>query len=73
VGTPYCVTVDVQTVGDPTKREVGDGRVTVRNRDSMGQIRVPITELESVCAALLAGTAWTTIAERHPSQPSAPG
>jgi glycyl-tRNA synthetase len=73
VGTPYCVTVDVQTVGDPTKREVGDGRVTVRDRDSMGQIRVPITELESVCAALLAGTAWTTIAERHPSQPSAPG
>ena len=42
VGTPYCVTVDVQTVGDPDKGETGDGRVTIRDRDSMGQVRVPI-------------------------------
>src|SRR4030095_12407796 len=29
VGTPYCVTVDVQTVGDSVKGEPGAGRVPV--------------------------------------------
>jgi glycyl-tRNA synthetase len=37
VGTPYCVTVDHQTKEDMT--------VTVRERDSMEQIRIPIAEL----------------------------
>jgi len=40
VGTPYCVTVDVQTVGDSDKGEPADGKVTIRDRDSMEQIRV---------------------------------
>ena len=39
VGTPYCVTVDFQTIEDNT--------VTIRERDSMKQIRLPIDELES--------------------------
>src|SRR5438105_10886260 len=38
VGTPYCVTVDVQTVGDPAKGEIGDRKATIRDRDSMEQI-----------------------------------
>jgi glycyl-tRNA synthetase len=58
VGTPYCVTVDVQTVGDSDKGEPGDGRVTVRDRDSMEQIRVPIPDLVAVLGALLSGGAW---------------
>jgi glycyl-tRNA synthetase len=37
IGTPYCVTVDFQTLDDQT--------VTVRERDQMSQIRVPISEL----------------------------
>jgi len=37
IGTPYCVTVDQQTLEDQT--------VTVRERDSMEQVRLPITEL----------------------------
>ncbi|MBV9020169.1 MAG: glycine--tRNA ligase, partial [Ktedonobacteraceae bacterium] len=37
IGTPYCVTVDFQTLEDQT--------VTVRERDSMAQIRLPIAEL----------------------------
>ncbi|MCR4562463.1 MAG: glycine--tRNA ligase [Bacilli bacterium] len=37
VGTPYCVTVDFQTLEDQT--------VTIRDRDSMQQIRLPITDL----------------------------
>lgn len=39
IGTPYCVTVDFDTVNDDT--------VTVRDRDSMEQIRLPISELEA--------------------------
>lgn len=36
-GTPYCVTVDHQSLEDRT--------VTLRDRDSMEQIRIPIAEL----------------------------
>ena len=37
IGTPFCVTVDFQTLDDQT--------VTVRERDGMTQIRLPIAEL----------------------------
>ncbi|HZS34451.1 MAG TPA: glycine--tRNA ligase, partial [Methylomirabilota bacterium] len=73
VGTPYCVTVDVQTVGDPARGEPGDGRVTIRDRDSMGQVRVPLGEVEAVLAELLAGTPWASAAARYPAQPVAGG
>ncbi len=67
VGTPYCVTVDVQTVGDPEKGEVGDQQVTIRDRDSMGQIRVPIGDLSAVFERLFGGEAWTSVAPRYPA------
>ena len=38
-GTPYCVTIDFDTLDDKA--------VTVRDRDSMDQIRVPIAELQA--------------------------
>jgi len=66
VGTPYCVTVDVKTVGDPDKGEAGDQRVTIRERDSMEQIRVPIVGLEGVFMRLLEGTAWADVAAEYP-------
>ena len=37
IGTPYCITVDFQSLDDDT--------VTVRDRDSMLQERVQINEL----------------------------
>jgi glycyl-tRNA synthetase len=37
LGTPYCVTIDFDTVTD--------GAVTVRERDSMAQDRVAIDQL----------------------------
>jgi glycyl-tRNA synthetase len=37
VGTPYCVTFDFQSLED--------NAVTVRERDSMGQVRLPIADL----------------------------
>jgi glycyl-tRNA synthetase (class II) len=59
--------VDVQTVGDVGRGEAGDGKVTVRDRDSMEQIRVPIPALTGVLAGLLAGEAWAAAAARHPA------
>ena len=45
IGTPYCITVDFDTVGDAEKE--GDNCVTVRDRDTMEQVRLPISELKS--------------------------
>ncbi len=45
IGTPFCVTVDFETVGD--ENTPADNCVTVRDRDSMEQVRIPVTELVS--------------------------
>ena len=52
IGTPFCVTVDFDTVGDDTKP--GDGCVTVRDRDTMKQVRMPMDQLESYIRSKLA-------------------
>ena len=44
IGTPLCITVDFQTVGDETTE--ADNCVTVRDRDTMEQVRIPIAELK---------------------------
>ena len=45
IGTPYCITVDFQTVGD--ENTPADNAVTLRDRDTMEQVRVPISELKN--------------------------
>jgi glycyl-tRNA synthetase len=70
VGTPYCVTVDVQTVGDDGTGEAGDGRGTIRDRDSMQQIRVSVAALADVLGELLGGTAWGNVAARFSATPA---
>jgi glycyl-tRNA synthetase len=40
IGTPYCITIDYETLEDNT--------VTIRDRDSMEQKRVSIEELEDL-------------------------
>ena len=40
IGTPYCVTVDFDSLDDH--------RVTIRDRDTMHQIRIPIADLVGV-------------------------
>ena len=52
VGTPFCITVDFDTVGDAEK--AGDNCVTVRERDTMEQVRIPISELKAYLAEKLA-------------------
>ena len=38
IGTPLCVTIDFDTMNDES--------VTVRDRDTMEQVRLPINELK---------------------------
>ncbi|MGM9593838.1 MAG: glycine--tRNA ligase [Candidatus Onthomonas sp.] len=45
IGTPYCITVDFETIGD--ENTPADNAVTIRDRDTMEQVRVPISELKS--------------------------
>ncbi len=45
IGTPLCITVDFQTVGDDTTP--ADDCVTIRDRDTMEQVRLPISELRA--------------------------
>ena len=52
IGTPYCVTVDFDTVGDAEKE--GDNCVTIRDRDTMEQVRLPIAELKNYLREKLA-------------------
>jgi len=40
IGTPYCITIDHQTLNDQS--------VTIRERDTMNQERVPIADLEKI-------------------------
>ncbi len=47
IGTPFCVTVDFQSLEDE--------QVTIRERDSMNQIRAPIDELKRTLEAKLEG------------------
>jgi glycyl-tRNA synthetase len=43
IGTPVCITVDFQTIGD--ENTPADNCVTVRDRDTMEQVRIPIADL----------------------------
>ena len=52
VGTPYCITIDFETVGD--ENTPADNCVTIRDRDTMEQVRVPIAELKDWLEAKLA-------------------
>ncbi len=47
IGTPLCVTVDYETLENQT--------VTVRDRDTMAQIRLPISELEGYISKIVNG------------------
>ena len=54
VGTPLCVTVDFQSVEE-------DQAVTIRHRDTMEQVRVPIAELVGALTEQLCGMGSTRV------------
>ncbi len=50
LGTPFCITVDHQTLEDQT--------VTLRHRDSMQQDRLPIAQLKEIIANEVSVRSW---------------
>ncbi|MFC2014308.1 glycine--tRNA ligase [Chloroflexota bacterium] len=52
IGTPFCVTIDFQSLEDE--------QVTIRERDTLKQIRIPISTLRTTLAAKLAGERFDT-------------
>ena len=67
IGVPFAITVDHRTLEDDT--------VTLRERDSCDQVRVPSSEVAAVVAALADGSSsWAETAAKYPKQdPSADG
>ncbi|MDD5094164.1 MAG: glycine--tRNA ligase [Dehalococcoidia bacterium] len=53
IGTPFCITVDFQTLED--------NQVTIRDRDSQKQIRIPVAELKKCLRAKLDGEAFEVL------------
>lgn len=53
IGTPFCITVDYQTLEDNT--------VTIRHRDSMEQERVSASDLSKIIGDL---TSWNNVLEK---------
>ena len=53
IGTPFCITVDYQTLEDDT--------VTIRHRDSMEQERVPAANLRNIIGELVS---WNNLLEQ---------
>ena len=55
LGTPYCVTVDFQSLED--------NMATIRERDSMDQIRVPVATISDTVVKKLAGEDFLALPE----------
>ncbi|MBQ8179266.1 MAG: glycine--tRNA ligase [Candidatus Methanomethylophilaceae archaeon] len=53
VGTPWCITVDYDTLEDRT--------VTIRDRDTTEQRRIPVDDVPAVIDALLAGKPFSEL------------
>jgi len=45
IGTPYCITVDFDTIGADDSNPEHHGTVTIRDRDSLTQARVPLDKV----------------------------
>lgn len=59
VGVPFAVTVDFDTLQD--------GTVTMRERDSMVQVRLPKTDVTSVIFAIVhKKTTWEDVIKKYP-------
>ncbi|RLM71550.1 glycine--tRNA ligase [Halorubrum sp. Atlit-8R] len=60
VGTPFCVTVDRDGIeGD------GPDTVTLRERDSAAQVRIPVADLAAELTALREGEPFAAVADRY--------
>ncbi|MBI4182338.1 MAG: glycine--tRNA ligase [Candidatus Aenigmarchaeota archaeon] len=62
IGGPACITVDHQTLQDRT--------VTLRDRDTMGQVRIPLQELAKALRSFLDGVALEKLGTPLAKSPS---
>jgi len=60
IGVPFAITIDHRTLDDET--------VTVRERDSCDQIRVPTAEVVDLIAKLVGGAEWAATTAGYPKQ-----
>lgn len=59
LGIPFGITVDFESLLDSS--------VTIRERDSMEQVRVPLTHVSSILLTLVTeSTTWTDVVSRYP-------
>ncbi len=66
MGTPFAITVDFASVDD--------GTITLRERDSMSQIRASVEQVCEVVAQLCAeSTTWAEVQKKYPVFVTAPG
>jgi glycyl-tRNA synthetase len=64
IGIPFGITIDFDTLNDDT--------VTLRERDSMEQVRVPINEVAPLLFQLVDNrTSWAQVREKYPIYTSA--
>lgn len=65
---PFAITVDYDTLQDGDLKDT----VTLRERDSMEQVRVPVAELVSVLKSLCelgsGSVTWADMRDRYPEQ-----
>ena len=52
-GTPWCVTVDYDSLKE--------GSVTIRDRDTTEQVRIPAEDVTSIVSSLLRGTSFSDL------------
>ena len=57
IGTPWCITVDYETI----EKGANNGTVTIRERDSKDQKRVPMNDIVRIISELASGKAFKTI------------
>jgi glycyl-tRNA synthetase len=61
LGVPFAVTVDFETLKEPHS-------VTLRDRDSMLQVRLPVNEVAAVIKNLACGKlSWTELRAKYPA------
>jgi len=70
IGIPYAITVDnFSVVSASDKSSDKNGTVTLRERDSCEQCRVPIEEVSDVIANLISKqTVWSDVKQKYPEQ-----
>jgi glycyl-tRNA synthetase len=69
LGIPFAITIDFDTLGqskDSADAAALTGTATVRERDSTGQVRLPVGEIPAIIARLVGGRlAWADLYAAH--------